>query len=202
MTLQATLFPDIDTQTASLMPEGFRYQQELISVEEEMLLASQIAALPLTPYEFRGFLANRNVFAFGFRYDYKMRSLIKAPDIPPFLQKIREKIAAFANREPEDFRQVLVTEYKSGTALAWHRDRLQYDEIVGISLLSPANFRLRRRQEDGWLRASQIIAPRSAYIMAGEVRMLWEHSIPAVEAPRYSLTFRTMAGNFVSPAVK
>ena len=36
-------------------------------------------------------------------------------------------------------------------------------------------------------------APRSLYMMSGESRHVWEHSIPAVEAPRYSITFRTLA---------
>jgi alkylated DNA repair dioxygenase AlkB len=30
--------------------------------------------------------------------------------------------------------------------------------------------------------------------MTGESRHVWEHSIPPVEAKRYSITFRTMAG--------
>jgi len=30
-------------------------------------------------------------------------------------------------------------------------------------------------------------------MMSGESRQIWEHSIPAVEAPRYSITLRTMA---------
>jgi alkylated DNA repair dioxygenase AlkB len=35
--------------------------------------------------------------------------------------------------------------------------------------------------------------PRSIYVMSGPSREVWEHSIPAVEAQRYSITFRTMA---------
>ena len=31
-------------------------------------------------------------------------------------------------------------------------------------------------------------------MMAGESRSIWEHSIPPVDAARYSITFRTMAG--------
>ena len=34
--------------------------------------------------------------------------------------------------------------------------------------------------------------PRSLYLMDGEARSQWEHSIPPVEARRYSITFRTM----------
>jgi alkylated DNA repair dioxygenase AlkB len=35
--------------------------------------------------------------------------------------------------------------------------------------------------------------PRSLYVMTGASRHVWEHSIPPVETPRYSITFRTMA---------
>jgi len=41
-----------------------------------------------------------------------------------------------------------------------------------------------------WKRASIIAEARSAYFMKGESRTEWEHSIPAVAAPRYSITFR------------
>jgi alkylated DNA repair dioxygenase AlkB len=30
-------------------------------------------------------------------------------------------------------------------------------------------------------------------MMSGPSRAVWEHSIPEVEQPRYSITFRTMA---------
>ena len=35
--------------------------------------------------------------------------------------------------------------------------------------------------------------PRSIYMMSGPSREIWEHSIPNVEAQRYSISFRTMA---------
>jgi alkylated DNA repair dioxygenase AlkB len=37
------------------------------------------------------------------------------------------------------------------------------------------------------------LAPRSAYVLRGDVRWRWQHSIPATRALRYSLTFRTLA---------
>jgi hypothetical protein len=37
--------------------------------------------------------------------------------------------------------------------------------------------------------------PRSLYMMSGESRHVWEHSIPPVETARYSITLRTMAAN-------
>jgi alkylated DNA repair dioxygenase AlkB len=38
----------------------------------------------------------------------------------------------------------------------------------------------------------RILNPRSAYIMAGEVREIWEHHIPPTKLERYSITFRTL----------
>jgi alkylated DNA repair dioxygenase AlkB len=192
---QTSLFPDVPATTSRPMPEGFRYQPELIDAHEEKTIADEITAMVLKPYRFRGFYANRNVIAFGFRYNYDTRRMEKALELPPLIVDLRAKAALFAGKPAEAFEQVLVTEYAPGTALGWHRDRLQYGEIVGVSLLSPATFRLRRRDGDRWLRASRIIEPRSVYIMADEVRLAWEHSIPAVEALRYSLTFRTLADN-------
>ena len=67
-----------------------------------------------------------------------------------------------------------------------------FGDVVGISLLSPCVFRLRRRAGDGWERAAVTAAPRSAYLLRGPSRTEWEHSIPAVDARRYSITFRNL----------
>ena len=82
----------------------------------------------------------------------------------------------------------LVTEYRPGTAIGWHRDRPHYDDVIGISLVSPCTFRMRRKHGTGWERASLHFAPRSIYLMRGPSREDWEHSIPAVEELRYSVT--------------
>ena len=42
--------------------------------------------------------------------------------------------------------------------------------------------------------SSLIVEPRSAYLLRGPSRTEWEHSIPAVDALRYSITFRSLAG--------
>jgi alkylated DNA repair dioxygenase AlkB len=65
-----------------------------------------------------------------------------------------------------------------------------FAEVVGISLLAPCAFRLRRRTADGFDRTTVTLAPRSAYLLSGPARTVWEHSIPPVEALRYSITFR------------
>ena len=67
-----------------------------------------------------------------------------------------------------------------------------FDAIVGVSLAAPCTFRMRRRRNDGWERVSLTAAARSAYLLSGPARSEWEHSIPAVAATRYSVTFRSL----------
>ncbi len=154
---------------------------------------TEIAGLDLKPFEFRGYLGLRRTHSFGNRYDYVSRRLGAAEAIPSFLLGLRDKVAAFAGRPAEAFVQALVTEYAPGAPIGWHRDKPQFGEIVGVSLLSPCVFRLRRRNGVTWDRAACVLAPRSVYEMSGETRSQWEHSIPPVETLRYSVTFRTMA---------
>jgi alkylated DNA repair dioxygenase AlkB len=86
---------------------------------------------------------------------------------------------------------VLVTEYREGAAIGWHRDKAVFGDVIGLSLVSPCTFRLRRKKGTGWERASLIAQPRSAYLLRGPSRTDWEHSIPGVETLRYSITFRS-----------
>ena len=86
----------------------------------------------------------------------------------------------------------MVTEYEPGAPIGWHRDRPQFEDVIGISLASPCTFRFRRKKGAGWERASFIAEPRSAYLLRGPARTEWQHSIPPVEALRYSITFRTL----------
>ncbi len=116
----------------------------------------------------------------------------EAAAIPPFLHRLQAQAAAFAGLRPEELPHVLVTEYGAGAAIGWHRDKGVFGEVIGISLLSPCVFRLRRRVGSRWERYSLKAEPRSAYLLRGAARMEWEHSIPAVEALRYSITFRTL----------
>jgi len=200
MTLQASLFPDSVAAAETPLPQGFRYQPDLIDSAEEAALAAEVARLPFKPFEFQGYLANRRVASFGFSYDYGRRRLEPAPGLPDFLAALRLKVAAFAERAPEDFRQVLITEYTPGAGIGWHRDKKHYGEVVGVSLLSPATFRLRRREGEGWRRVTRIVAPRSAYLLSGEARHIWVHSIPEHRALRYALTFRTLARTLADDA--
>jgi alkylated DNA repair dioxygenase AlkB len=87
----------------------------------------------------------------------------------------------------------LVLEYTPGAAIGWHKDRPVFDDVIGISLLAPCTFRLRRKAGAKWERRSLVAAPRSAYLLRGPSRTAWEHSIPPLDALRYAITFRSLA---------
>lgn len=190
---QQSLFPQKEAASASLFAEGLRYRPDFITEAEEQALAAALAQLPLKPFEFHGHLGNRRVLSFGLRYDYSRRGIEAAAQPPPFLDALRGRVAEFAGHTPEEFRQIGINEYREGAGIGWHKDKPEFGDVVGISLLSDVKMRFRKRSGAGWLRASHLMQARSIYILSGEVREKWEHSIAPVAALRYSLTFRTLA---------
>jgi alkylated DNA repair dioxygenase AlkB len=179
-------------QSAPPMPEGFRYAPDVIDAAEEARLVTAFADLPFKEFEFHGFLGKRRVVPFGTRYDYNGGGVKTADPIPEFLLPLRDRAAAFAGLPAEHLQQALVTEYRPGAAIGWHRDRPHYGDVIGVSLLAPCTFRLRRKHDGGWERAALRLDPRSIYLMRGPSRDEWEHSIPAMEELRYSVTFRAL----------
>jgi alkylated DNA repair dioxygenase AlkB len=190
------------------LPDGFAYRTDLVMADEERALVERFAALPFRAFEFQGFLGKRRVVSYGWRYDFNLMKAERTEGIPDFLLGLRERAAAFAGLSAAALQQVLLTEYGPGAGIGWHKDRSVFGEVVGISLLAPCVFRLRRRADGArvgtgragagkggtWERATLTLAPRSAYLLSGPARAEWEHSIPAMESLRYSVTFRNLRG--------
>ena len=174
--------------------EGFRYQPSLIDAGEEKALVARVRALPFQEFDFHGYKGKRRVVSFGWKYDFSGGGqLRKADDIPGFLLGLRSTAASFAELEPEAFQHVLVTEYRPGAGIGWHRDKAVFGEVVGISLLAPCILRFRRKVDGKWERVNVLAERGSAYHLTRSARAEWEHSILRVDALRYSITFRTMA---------
>ncbi|MEI9965210.1 MAG: alpha-ketoglutarate-dependent dioxygenase AlkB [Caulobacteraceae bacterium] len=173
------------------LPEGFAYWPDRITPEEERDLAARFADLDFKPFEFQGYVGNRRVMPFGWRYDYGRRQVERAADIPDFLLPLRERAAGAAGLDPQALQQVLVTQYEPGAGIGWHRDRPNFADVIGVSLLSPCLFRFRREAGEGFERISLTLEPRSIYLMRGPSRWDWRHSIPPAKALRYSVTFRS-----------
>jgi alkylated DNA repair dioxygenase AlkB len=181
-------------EVSASQPEGLRYATDFVSPETEQRLISRIRDLPLQPFQFGQFEGKRRVASFGYRYDYELRQLQRSEPIPAWLHEIVTKVEAFGGPETQ-IRQVLCTEYDVGVGIGWHRDKPHFDRIFGLSLGSACKFRFRRSAGKSWDRFTLDAEPRSLYMMSGASRRIWEHSIPAVESPRYSITFRTMSND-------
>jgi alkylated DNA repair dioxygenase AlkB len=188
VTKQDDLFGPIE----SPFPSGFRYKPNVVPDELQQSLQSKLVELPFKAFDFHGFEGKRRTVSYGWKYDFDTETVRKSENIPPFLTPVRALAASVAGIDPNLLEQALVSEYGPGAPIGWHKDKFVFGRVVGISLLSPCTFRLRRRQGEKWQRYSITLEPGSAYVMAEEARTFWEHSIPPVEQLRYSITFREL----------
>ena len=92
--------------------------------------------------------------SFGWRYDFDdaasrqpSRSLTGSGRCGPRRPPSRDCA-------PGDFVHVLLARYDPGAGIGWHRDRDVFEQVVGVSLDTPATLRFRQRTESGFRRAS------------------------------------------------
>jgi alkylated DNA repair dioxygenase AlkB len=184
---QADLFPD-----ESALPSGLVYVPGFLSEDEERQLLEGIATLELREAQYKEFTAKRRVASFGAGYDFTDNELTPAPHVPEFLLPLREKIGAWLKIPAADFGYALVSEYRPGTELGWHRDVPHFEVVAGVSLMGTATMRFRRFPPQKRAPVYTLaLVPRSAYVLRGDARWKWQHSIVATTALRYSITFRT-----------
>jgi DNA oxidative demethylase len=172
---------------------GLKYREEVITDSEERRLHVHLMPLELAPFRFQGWLGNRKTQSFGWRYDFDDASFRPTDPLPDWLLPLREQAAAFAGFAPEEFVHVLLARYDPGAGIGWHRDRDVFENVVGLSLKTPAILRFRQRAASAFRRATLEVAPRSAYFLSGESRWQWEHSIAPGEQLRFSITFRSLS---------
>jgi len=179
--------------------EGLRFTEAFITPDEELGLLDRIQSLEFHEVKMRGVVARRRVIHYGVNYSFEAFKASPGPPMPAFLRPLRARAAAFAGVDPEALAEALITEYTPGAAIGWHKDAYPFDIVIGISLLSTSRFRFRRGRVRAWETAELLLPPRSIYVLTGPARTEWEHSIPPVKAPRYSVTFRTLRSR--SPGV-
>jgi alkylated DNA repair dioxygenase AlkB len=173
-------------------PEGLAYQSDFLSTGQEAALLQWIGGLPFQEARYKAYTARRRVVSYGNRYDFDDNRLLPAEPIPPQLQALREQAGAWIGIGAEEFSSALVAEYRPGTPLGWHRDVPDHELVVGVSLAGPARMRFRRYPPQAGRPVFDLaLAPRSAYVLRGEARWGWQHSVVATTALRYSITFRT-----------
>jgi DNA oxidative demethylase len=183
---------DLFGNTAPPIP-GLVVKLDAIAETEERDLIAAIEQIDLPHFQFQAWLGKRRTRSFGWQYDFRDASFGPADPIPEFLHPLKAIAADFAGIPDEDVVQVSLIKYEAGAGIGWHKDRPELDAVIGVSLGARTTMRFRRRQGDRFERASVLLPPRSIYLLEGEVRYEWEHGIPSVTAPRWSITFRGLS---------
>jgi alkylated DNA repair protein (DNA oxidative demethylase) len=178
--------PDTETQ-----PLGLAVRRDLVDSREQEELLAKIRELDLRPVVMRGQASRRLVRHFGLRYDYGSSEVAEGDPLPAWLEQARERCAGLAGLGAVDLAQTLVSHYPPGAGIGWHRDAPPFGLVVGLSLGSACEMRF-RRGAGGRTSFTLELEPGAAYLLAGEARSDWQHSIPPVTTERWSVTFRTL----------
>lgn len=186
-------------EVSARVPDGFIYRRDFISAQEERALIEEIRKLQLAPFQYYRFTGKRRTTSFGWQYEFGSRKITRAPEIPAFLLPFRSRAESLFKIDPGSLVQAAVIEYSIGAPIGWHRDVPQFGLVVGISLGAACRMRFRgysRRTKPKNAKGDPVLSielePRSIYLMSGAARQVWQHSIPPVQALRYSVMMRTL----------
>jgi DNA oxidative demethylase len=175
------------------LPEGFLYLPDFLSVGEERALLDRIDGLTFRTVEMHGMVAKRKVLHFGWLYGYESWKITRGEPIADWLLPLRERAAILMEESAESIEEVLISQYAPGAGIGWHRDAPMFGpKVVGISLLGACRLRFQRKRGEVRDQSERLLDPRSAYLLTGQARAIWQHSIPDTKALRYSITFRTL----------
>jgi alkylated DNA repair dioxygenase AlkB len=174
-------------------PAGLVFDPEFLTREEERALLDELERLEFREIVMHGVAARRSARHYGLSYNYAYREPIaEAEALPTWLEPLRRRCADLAGVQPEALVEALVQRYPEGATIGWHRDAPAFGRIVGVSLASSARMRFRRGSKGNWRTCELELPPRSAYVLTGEARTSWQHSLPPTALLRYSITFRTL----------
>jgi alkylated DNA repair dioxygenase AlkB len=173
--------------------EGLVYEPNILTEEEQRTLLAKIAALDFDEIRMHGQAARRTAKHYGIAYDYDNPAASKPGEpLPGWLQPVRARVAELAKVPPDALVEALVQHYPPEAPIGWHRDAPKFGLVAGLSLASPARLRFQRGKGDAREVTEVMLEPGSAYVLAGQARWSWQHSIPPVQEERYSITFRTL----------
>jgi DNA oxidative demethylase len=175
-----------------VLPDGLLYRPDFITPAEERGLIADIERLEWGSVVMHGVTARRRVVHLGWLYGYESWRLTPGPAIPDFLMPLRVRCAELIDISPDALAEALVTEYPAGAGIGWHRDAPMFGSVVAVSLAGTCRLRFQRGKGAERETAELVVEPRSVYVLDGEARKQWQHSIPATKELRYSVTFRTL----------
>lgn len=173
-------------------PPGLKLAYEIMTLEEEAQLIGRIQASGLADYAYDA--ANpRSSMSYGWKYDFRDDSFVACAPTPEGFGAICETAARFAGVEPGDLAECLLNRYDPGAIIQWHFDKPVWEHVVGISLGAAATMEFRKATADGCQHAAVELRPRSIYLLSGEARHAYQHSLLPVDGTRWSITFRSFS---------
>jgi alkylated DNA repair dioxygenase AlkB len=190
--MQGSLFPDQRGPVTGTPPTGFSYVAPFLGPDEQLALLRQLRSLDYAHDRFRGQRLKRGYAQFGYAYVSTGRRLTPAAPLPDFLTALIDE------GRPQcppggRFNQCIVTHYPGGAGIGWHTDAPRFGGcIMALSLGAEARLQF-RPNGSGEVSCEVLAAPGSLYVMSGPARWAYQHQVVAVEAVRYSLTFRQVA---------
>ncbi len=203
---QKTLFTELDHlvvpdgQMANLKTGEASYIPEFVTEEEETALLNAIDKEPwLTDLK-------RRVQHYGYRYDYKNRSISDEDYLGPLPKWARALCHRLVHQEeffdtPPD--QLIVNEYEPGQGIAPHIDRNCFGPVLAaLSLGSDCMMQVKPPRDQAH-QFDIVLERRSLIVYRGVSRNKWRHGIAARQVDeqgdrkiprrrRVSLTFRTV----------
>ena len=181
--------PAATVRKTSEPPGGLKYIDDFISPDQERELVANIETLEFHEVRMHGVVARRTVIHFGWDYDYEGWKVRPTTQPPDWLAALRDRCAAAADVAPQKLEQFLIARYPAGASIGWHRDAPMFGQpVVGVSLLSSCRMRFRKSD----VTFTQVLEPRSLYMLSGAARTSWQHHIPPTRSLRYSITMRTL----------
>lgn len=175
-------------------PPGLRLIPDFIDAREEQALLEAMRTWEFRQVVMHGQPARRTVIHFGWDYDYDGWSIHPADPPPAPLRALADRCAVEAGVAPESLEQFLVARYPPGATIGWHRDAPMFGSpVLGVSLGGAGTMKFRRKRPEGFLVHAIRLEPRSLYIIDGEARKEWQHSIPPQKEERISVTMRVLA---------
>jgi DNA oxidative demethylase len=176
------------------LPQGFAYHPDWITIDEEHTLLVHIEQLLFSEVRMHGVVAKRKVVHYGWDYGYDSWTISPTEPIPEWLAPLKRRAADVMTVSPEAVEEVLVTRYAPGAGIGWHRDAPMFGPaVLGLSLAGSCRMRFQRILAGERRTAEVLLSPRSLYLLTGDARVAWQHSIPPANELRYSITFRTLS---------
>jgi len=174
------------------MPQGLKLSCEVVTPDEEQALIALIEASGLRyPHYDPG--NRRSSTCYGWDYDYANDTFVPHQAAPAGFDTVRDRAAAFAGIAPDAIAEILLNRYEPGAIIQPHFDKPVWDYVIGISLGASTTMLFNREDEDPDLAKQVELPPRSIYLLAGEARHVYRHSLPPVTATRWSITLRTLS---------